>query len=84
MSHDIFGIVDHEKSTVYLFDERIGTKNTDHTVSFLFWQEDVEEHPWIHRLVIFLDNATSTNKNRFSLAWAMEMVGNGTVEHVHI
>ena len=37
VSHDILGIVDHSKdeSTVYLFDERIDPKNTDHTVSLL-------------------------------------------------
>ena len=35
LSHDIFGIVNHatNKTTVYLFDERVGPKNTDHTVS---------------------------------------------------
>jgi len=69
VSHDIFGIVDHreEKSTVYLFDERIGPKNTDHTVSFLtqYWNAVSHQHPWIHRLAIFLDNATSTNKNKY-------------------
>jgi len=69
VSHDIFGIVDHreEKSTVYLFDERIGPKNTDHTVSFLtqYWNAVSHQHPWIHRLAIFLDNATSTNKNNY-------------------
>ena len=33
VSHDIFGIVDHrnENGALYLFDERIGPKNTDHT-----------------------------------------------------
>ena len=37
VSHDVLGIVDHSKdeSTVYLFDERIGPKNTNHTVSLL-------------------------------------------------
>ena len=36
-SHDVFGIVDHScgTSTVYLFDEHIEAKNTDHTVSYL-------------------------------------------------
>ena len=34
LSHDIFGIVDHgqKSSTVYLFDECYGPKNTDHTI----------------------------------------------------
>ncbi len=32
--HDVFGIVNHGSglSTVYLFDECAGTKNTDHTI----------------------------------------------------
>jgi hypothetical protein len=88
VSHDILGIVDHssDESTVYLFDERIGPKNTDHTVSFLthFWHTVSQQHPWINRLAIFLDNATSTNKNKFLFSWAMEMVSNGKLDHVHI
>jgi len=87
VSHDIFGIVDHrEKSTVYSFDERIGPKNTDHTVSILtqYWNAVSHQHPWIHRLAIFLDNATSTNKNKYLFSWAMEMVASGKVDHIHI
>ena len=88
VSHDIFGIVDHreEKGFLYLFDERIGPKNTDHTISFLmkYWSAVPVEHSWIHRLHIFLDNATSTNKNRYLFSWAMEMVSNGNVQHLHI
>ena len=78
VSHDIFGIIDHreEQGVVYLFDERIGPKNTDHTVSSC--------HPWIKRLALFLDNATSTNKNKFMFAWAMELVSTGTINHIHI
>ena len=88
VSHDILGIVDHSenKSTVYVFDERIGPKNTDHTVSFLtnFWHSVTQRHPWIHRLANFLDNATSTNKNKYLFSWAMEMVSTGELEHIHI
>ena len=88
VSHDIFGIVDHteDKSTVFLFDERIGPKNTDHTVSFLtkYWNTVTQCHPWVRRLAIFLDNATSTNKNKFLFSWAMEMVSSGKVDHIHI
>ena len=78
VSHDVFGIVDHrnENGTIYLFDERIGPKNTDHTISLLssYWHTVTQQHPWIQRLALFLDHATSTNKNRFLFAWAMEMV----------
>lgn len=86
MSHDIFGIVDHreENSVTYIFDERIGPKNTNLTVSLLtlFWHNVSHEHPWIK--CIALDNATSTNKNKYLFSWAMEMVSSGKVDHVHI
>ena len=57
--------------------------NIDHTISFLthYWIVFLQQHPWMHRLAIFLDNATSTNKNRY---WAMEMVSSGKIDHVHI
>ena len=76
----------NDKSVVYLFDERIGPKNTDHTLSFLthFWNQLHHQHPWIHRLAIFLDNAISTNKNKYLFSWAMEMVSSGEIDHVHI
>ena len=37
LNHNVFGIVNHatNKAAVYLFDERISPKNTDHTVSYL-------------------------------------------------
>ena len=45
--HDIFGVVDHwdDEGTLYLFDERIGPKNTDNTISFLltYWQRVSEQ-----------------------------------------
>ena len=68
---------------MYLFDEHLGPKNTDHTLSLLthYWNQ---LHPWIDRLAIFLDNATSTNKNKYLFSWAMEMVSSGDVDHVHI
>ena len=80
--------MDHreDKSVVYTFDERIGPKNTDHTVSFLtmYWRSISQQYPWLQQLAIFLDNATSTNKNRYLFAWVMEMVRNGELEHIHI
>ena len=65
----MFGVVDHSSDsfTVYLFDERIGAKNTDHTVSYL--TDFVSKHaPWTTRLHLFLDNASSTNKNFYMMA----------------
>ena len=87
VSHDIFGIVDHCEikgvNTTYVFDERIGPKNTDHTISFLnhYWATVSRQYPWMKRLAIFLDNATSTNKNRYLFSWAMEMVSSCEISH---
>lgn len=51
VSHDIFGIVDHRDETgvLYLFDEQIGPKNTDHTISLLmeYWKKESTKYPWI-------------------------------------
>ena len=37
LNHDVFGIVNHAtgSSAVYVFDERVGPKTTDHTVSYI-------------------------------------------------
>ena len=75
LSHDIFGIVDHRNnhSTIYVFDETVGPKNTDHTISLL--THYISALPsWIKRIHVFLDNTGSTNKNAYFMGWAMEMV----------
>ena len=56
------------KSAVYLFDERIGPKNTDHTVSYL--THYLTSLPDFVRRLHLLDNASSTNKKCFTMAWA--------------
>ena len=86
VSNDSFEIVDHrdEHGHVYLFDEHIGSKNTDHTVSLLTWLWDnvVANYPWMWCLMIFLDNATSTNKNRYMFFWTTEMVSTSKLDFV--
>ena len=79
LSHDILGIVNHadgEKSGIYIFDECVGPKNTDHTVSYIthYLCESGLVPAWVKRLHIFMDNACSTNKNSYMLGWATEMV----------
>ena len=65
ISHDIFGIVEHrtDQNSIYLFDETIGSKNNDHTISFLesYLQTVCLAYPWMNRVCI--DNACTTNKN---------------------
>ncbi len=85
LNHDIFGIVNHgsNASAVYLFDETVGPKNTDHTLSFLTHHIDTLPH-WMKRVHLFLDNASSTNKNCYTVAWALEMVQQDKLAFVRI
>lgn len=75
MNHDLFGIVNHadNSSAIYLFDETVGPKNTDHTLSFLTHYIRALL-PWMKRVHLFLDDTCSTNKNFYSIAWAMELI----------
>ena len=82
LSHDILGIVSQatDVSAIYLFDETVGPKNTDHTVSYI-----TETLPdWIHRVHLFLDKTCSINKNFYAMAWACEMVQQGRIDFIRI
>ena len=76
LSCDIFGIVDHceGQATIYLFDETVGPKNTDHTVSYLTNYLQKSLPPWLKRVHIFLDNAGTWKYKQELLSYGM---GNG-------
>ena len=85
LNHDVFGIVNHatRSSAVYVFDERVGPKTTDHTVSYItHYLGTIPD--WLRRIHLFLDNMCSTNKNFYLMAWAMELVQQGKVDFVRI
>ena len=88
LSHDLFGIVNHatDRSTVYIFDERIGPKNTDHTLSFIFHYITTQGKlpSWIRRVHLFMDNTVSTNKNCYTMSWALEMVQQNVLDLVRV
>ena len=85
-SHDVFGLVDHRdgQQHITLFDERIGPKNTDHTISILhsYLKRVTGQHSWIKRALIFLDNAASTNKNRYLFSWGTELVEQRMLDYI--
>ena len=85
INHDVFGIVNHatNKSAVYIFNERIGPKNTNHTVSYPT-QYLTSLPDFVRRIHLFLDNASSANKNCFTMAWAREMVQQGKLDFICI
>ena len=76
--YDLLGIVDHreEEGSVYLFNELIGPKNTDHTISYLlhYLKSSGKIPGWVRRVQIFMDNAGSTNKNKYLMAAVCEVV----------
>ena len=78
VSYDLLGIVDHreEAGFVYLFSELIGPKNTDHTISHLLhYLKSTGKVPgWVRRVQVFMDNASSTNKNKYLMAATYEVV----------
>ena len=88
VSHDLFGIVDHRDGMKYVavFDEQVGPKNSDHTISFLLhYPHHCGLVPsWVRCVRIFLDNAASTNKNRYVLGWSMELVQHHVMDLVRI
>ena len=87
LSNDIFGIVDHreEKAAIYLFDETVGPKNTDHTVSYITHYLKSDTIPdFVRRVHLFLDNTCSTNKSYYLIGWAMELAESGILDYIRI
>ena len=86
--HDIYGIVDHPDQTcmIYIFDETAGPKNVDHSVSYLihYIENSGRILVWTNRIHLYLDNAGSTNKNAYFMAWAMEYVEQKKVDYLRI
>ena len=86
LSYDLFGIVDHrnESSAVYIFDERVGTKTADHTISYiLHYFKSVGKVPsWVTRFHVFLDNAGSTNKNQYLMSSCIELVQHRILQYL--
>jgi len=81
----ILGIVNHSTgaSLVYLFDERMGPKNTDHRVSYL--SHYITALPaWVRHIHVFLGNTCSTNKNWYSMEWVMEMIQQKKLDHIRV
>jgi len=59
-----------DSKNIFIFDKRTTPKNTDHTISLLYaYIKQVQlAYPGIKQFCIFMDNACSTNKNRYMFA----------------
>ena len=69
-----------------VIDEQVGPKNSDHTISTLrhYIRNSGCVLSWVRRVCIFSDNATSTNKNRYVIGWAMELVQQKELDYIRI
>ena len=88
VSYDIFGIVDHRDGVghLYILNETIGPKNTDHTLSYLFHyiKSTMAVPDWIRRVHIFMDNAGNTNKNQYLMGSVLEIVQQNVLDYCRI
>lgn len=88
VSYDLLGIVNHreEEGFVYMFSELIGPKNTDHTFSYLlhYLKSSGKVPEWVKRVQIFMDNAGSTNKNKYLMAASLEVVQQGVLNFFRV
>ena len=78
LSFDLFGTFNHrdDSAAVYVFDERVGHKTADHTISYIlhYMKSSGRVPGWTSRLHVFLDNAGSTNKNQYLVSSCMKLV----------
>ena len=88
VSYDIYGIVDHrdESGHLYLLNETVGPKNTDHSFSYLlhYLKSSGKFLSWVRRVHIFMDNAGSTNKNQFMMAATLEVLQQNILDYFRI
>ncbi|XP_070550005.1 uncharacterized protein [Ptychodera flava] len=71
---DICCIVDHctGQAHIFLFDERLGPKCADHTLSLLTRHINTKVPDWAGDVQVFMDNA-AINKNKYLSGWLQEM-----------
>ncbi|XP_070578689.1 uncharacterized protein [Ptychodera flava] len=73
---DEAAVIQHNtgKAYTYIFDERFGPKNSSHTLSILSHHINNLDTSWITKVMVFMDNAPSTNKNTWLVCWIKEMM----------
>ena len=69
---------------MYVFDETVGPKTTDHTVSYITEYLQHNLPVWLRLVHIFFDNAGSTNKNFYLTSWSMEIVQQKVLDFINI
>lgn len=83
-----FGVIDHQEDTsaVYVIPEIYGPKNTEHTVSYLlhYIKSSGNVPEWVMCIHLYMDNAGSTNKIFYTMAWTQELVQQNFLQYIRI
>ena len=76
-----FGVVDHHDNQQYitLFDERQKVPTTQYLLCRVILRRSLNV---IRRVLIFLDNAANTNKNRYLFSWGIEMIALRKLDYI--
>ncbi|XP_070550797.1 uncharacterized protein [Ptychodera flava] len=87
LSVDIASLIQHNsgQASTYIFDEQLGPKNSNHTLSLLTKHIAALDLSWITKVVIFMDSAPSTNKNSWLICWMNEMlIMHQTLQYIRV
>jgi len=85
--YDVFGLVDEswDRKYVYVSNEKFtGAKNSDHTINYLHHYFTNHMPAWVKNIEIWLDNAVATNKNKYVIAYAAEIVALGLYDDIRV
>ena len=69
-----------------MLSELIGPKNTDHTFSYLlhYLKSTGKVSGWVRHVQVVMDNAGSTNKNKYLMAATYEVVQQGVLDFFRV
>ncbi|XP_070541662.1 uncharacterized protein [Ptychodera flava] len=87
LSVDIASLIQHNsgQASTYIFDEQLGPKNSNHTLSLLTKHIAALDLSWTTKVVIFMDSAPSTNKNSWLICWMNEMlIMHQTLQYIRV
>ena len=80
--------MDHrdESGHLYILNETVGPKNTDHSISYLmhYLKSSGKVPSWIRRVHVFMYNAGSTNKNQYMMAVTLEILQQNGLDYFRI
>ena len=84
MTYSVLWIIGKASNTACCLMKGLVQKITDHTISIIqgYINKVTELHPWIRRVLLFLNNAADINKNRYLFYLGMELIQQKTLDYM--